>query len=399
MEIVELLSWMLTQGASDLHLKVGAPPALRLKGRLTRVDMPPVSGEELRRWIGSVASTEWMRRIDNEHEADFAYSLPGQSRFRINVFFQMGNMGSVMRVIPQQIPTLQELGMPPILATLTEREYGIVLVTGPTGSGKSTTLAAMIDHINSTQAKHILTIEDPVEFVHSDKMAILNQREVGADTATFAEALKRALRQDPDVILVGEMRDAETISIAMTAAETGHLVFSTLHTNDAKQSIDRIINTFPPDEQHQVRNKLAITLVGVVSQRLVPRKDGSGRVAVQEIMVNSPTIRKLIEENKIASIDKAIEDSVDFYGMQSMNQHLIRFWRDGLVGEEEALAISNNPGDLRLKMQTERYGAQAAAAGGASPGLHPELGNPGGAAPAAQTASSKPGGLEARYGH
>lgn len=388
MEIQDLFDWMLTEDASDMHLKVGQPPALRVSGRICRAESDPISAEELWRWISSIASADVAARFEAEREADFSYELPGKdgsrgARFRCNVFHQMGHPGAVMRVIPRDIPTLASLGMPDSLKTFTEREYGIVLVTGPTGSGKSTTLAAMIDHVNETQAKHILTIEDPVEFVHSDKMAIVNQREVGSDTRSFSEALRRALRQDPDVILVGEMRDAETISIAMTAAETGHLVFSTLHTNDAKQTIDRVVNAFPPDEQHQVRMKLAVTLTGVVSQRLLRRTDGRGRVAIQEIMFNSPTIRKLIEEAKIGAMDKTIEDSTDYYGMQTMNQHLLRLWGEGIVAEEDALAISNNPGDLRLKMETQKFSAQAAGSTGGGPPVAPK---------------GKSGSLESRYG-
>lgn len=398
MEIEHLFTWMLEQNASDMHLKVGQPPALRISGRIARAEADPVTADELWRWIGVIAPSATIERLGREREADFSYQLVDDqgalvSRFRCNVFHQMGQPGAVFRVIPQRVPTLATLGMPEALTKLTEREYGIVLVTGPTGSGKSTTLAAMLDHVNETQDKHLLTIEDPVEFVHTDKRCIINQREVGSDTLTFAEALRRALRQDPDVILVGEMRDAETITIAMTAAETGHLVFSTLHTNDAKQTIDRIINAFPPDEQHQVRMKLSVTLTGVVSQRLLRRSDGSGRVAVQEIMIASPTIRKLIEDGKIGQMDKAIEESTDYYGMQSMNQHLLRFWRDGVIDEEDALAVSNNPGDLRLKMQTQRFSEQAAQNQGAqAPGLGAESSPPPTDAPPPKR------GLESRYG-
>jgi twitching motility protein PilT len=366
MEIEELFRWMLDEEASDMHLKVGLPPALRVSGQIGRAESEALTAEEIWRWIQGIASPDVLHRLDKEREADFSYQLlhpDGRfaARFRCNVFHQMGKPGAVFRVIPQQIPTLADLAMPDILKTMTEREYGIVLVTGPTGSGKSTTLAAMLDHVNETQNKHILTIEDPVEFVHPDKASIINQREVGSDTLSFSEALRRALRQDPDIILVGEMRDAETITIAMTAAETGHLVFSTLHTNDAKQTIDRIINAFPPEEHHQVRAKLAVTLFGVVSQRLVKRVDGGGRVAVQEIMLNSPTIRKLIEEGRTGQMDKSIEESTDYYGMQSMNQHLLALWSEQIITEEDALAVSNNPGDLRLKMQTRRFSDQASA--------------------------------------
>lgn len=398
MEIADLFHWMLAQNASDMHIKVGLPPALRLSGRIARAEVAPVTADELWQWIGTLAPPAIVDRLKRDREADFSYQLVDEqgalvSRFRCNVFHQMGQPGAVFRVIPQHVPTLAGLGMDEALTRLTEREYGIVLVTGPTGSGKSTTLAAMLDHVNETQDKHLLTIEDPVEFVHTDKRCIINQREVGSDTLTFAEALRRALRQDPDIILVGEMRDAETVSIAMTAAETGHLVFSTLHTNDAKQTIDRIINAFPPDEQHQVRMKLAVTLTGVVSQRLLRRKDGRGRVACQEIMITSPTIRKLIEDGKIGQMDKAIEESGDYYGMQSMNQHLLQRWRDGIIDEEDALAVSNNPGDLRLKMQTQRFSDQATQ----SPG--PKAAGFGVEATASPADASAPKrGLESRFG-
>lgn len=391
MEIHDLLRWMLEQGASDMHLKVGLPPSLRISGRIARAPSEPITADDLWRWVQGLAAPEVVSRLRAEREADFSYALLDDdgtpiSRFRCNIFHQMGKPGAVLRVIPQHTPSLEALGMSS-LVPLTEREYGIVLVTGPTGSGKSTTLAALIDHINTTHDKHILTVEDPVEFVHVDKRCIVNQREVGTDTLSFGEALRRALRQDPDVILVGEMRDAETITIAMTAAETGHLVLSTLHTNDAKQTIDRVINAFPPDEQHQVRAKLAVTLTGVVSQRLMRRKDGHGRVAVQEVMISSPTIKKLIEEGKIGQMDKAIEDSGDFYGMRSMNQHLLHLWSEGHIEEDDALAVSNNPGDLRLKMQTQRFSEQAAG----------ERAEAAGASPPSEAPAAKRG-LESRYG-
>ena len=381
MEIQAVLEWMVREKASDLHLKEGLPPVVRLHGTLVRVDMPVLDGATLRRWIESVGSRAVFDRLDLDKEADFAFELPEVCRFRASLFHQMGRLGAVIRTIPATVLSLEDLGMPVGLKSLAEKEYGLILVTGPTGSGKSTTLAAMVDHINAHNPCHILTIEDPVEFVHADKMAVVNQREVGTDTPSFAEALRRALRQDPDVIVVGEMRDQETISIAMTAAETGHLVLSTLHTSDARQTIDRIINTFAPEEHHAIRMKLSVTLAGVISQHLLPRADGKGRVAVQEIMISSPTVRRLIEDNKVAGLDKAMEESGDYYGMQSMNAHLITLWRAGAVREDDAIAVSNNPGDLRLKMQTERFGTQASR-------------------PAAVTASApaKPGGLEGRYG-
>ena len=382
MEIHAILQWMVEQKASDLHLKEGLPPVVRLDGSLVRVDVPPVDSGTMRRWLESVAPPGLRDRLELDREADFAFDVPGVCRFRTSVFHQMGRLGAVIRTIPATSLSLDDLGMPEGLKLLAEKEYGLVLVTGPTGSGKSTTLAAMVDHINSRTPCHILTIEDPVEFVHVDKMAVVNQREVGSDTPSFAEALRRALRQDPDVIVVGEMRDPETMTIAMMAAETGHLVLSTAHTSDARQTIDRIINSFAPEEHHAIRMKLSVTLAGVVSQHLVPRADGKGRVAVQEIMINSPTVRKLIEDNRVGGIDKALEESADYYGMQSMNAHLLALWRGGIVKEEDAIAISNNPSDLRLKMQTERFGAQAATP----------------AVPSAASGQARAGGLEGRYG-
>jgi twitching motility protein PilT len=314
------------------------------------------------------------KKLENEREIDFSYLVEGLARFRGNIFHQMGFLGAVFRVIPVEIVTIDQLNLPQVLKELVFRNQGIILVTGPTGSGKSTTLAAMIDYLNENRSDHIITIEDPLEFVHRDKKCVINQREVGLDTRSFAEALKRALRQDPDVILVGEMRDPETISIAMTAAETGHLVFSTLHTNDAKQSMDRIIDTFPPEQQHQVRMQLAMTLCAIISQRLIKKSDGSGRVAVIEVMINTPTIRKMIEEGKIGAIDKAIHDSASLYKMQTMNQHLFRLVKEGTITQEAALGISNNPNDLRIMFQTQMPGAPPA-----SP-------------------PSKPSGFEGRYG-
>ena len=386
MHMNDLLAWVLDAGASDLHLKVGQPPALRLHGRIVRADAPALSASEMKALLDSITPPHAVQRLEAAREADVAYVLADaagacRSRFRCNLFFQMGQLGAVLRVIPQQIPSLASLAVPPVVPTLVEREHGLVLVTGPTGSGKSTLLAALIDHINETSDKHILTIEDPVEFVHRDKRSLLNQREIGTDTAHFAEALRRALRQDPDVILVGEMRDTETIRIAMTAAETGHLLLSTLHTNDAKQTVDRIVSTFGPDEQPAVRAELAATLWAVISQRLLRRRDGKGRVAVQEILLNTPTVRKLIEEGKTAQIDKALEEGRDFYGMQSANHHLLELWQHGVVTEEDCLAASTTPGDLRMRMQTHRF-AQSAA----SP--------PGAPAPP----SGAGGGLDARFG-
>jgi twitching motility protein PilT len=319
MKIEELLKVLVEKGGSDLHLKFNRPPLMRIKGELILSDLPVISKDGMKAMLYYMLTELQIKKLENERELDFSFFVEGLARFRGNIFHQMGHLGAVFRAIPMRIKTVEELNLPSVLNDLVQRKQGIILVTGPTGSGKSTTLAAMIHRINETRHDHVITIEDPIEFVHTDKISLINQREIGYDTKSFSEALKRALRQDPDIILVGEMRDPETISIAMTAAETGHLVLSTLHTNDAKQSIDRIIDTFPPEQQHQVRMQLAMTLCATVSQRLVRTSDGKGRVAAIEIMINTPTIRKLIEEGKIGMIDKIMAESTSLYKMQTYN--------------------------------------------------------------------------------
>lgn len=379
MKIDEYLRYLVEKNGSDLHLKAGRPPLLRIKGELVPSEYPVIGNDEIKELLLPLLTDLQVKKLEDDRELDFSYLVEGLARFRGNIFHQMGYLGAVFRVIPVEIKTIDQLDLPQVLKELVFKNQGIILVTGPTGSGKSTTLAAMIDHLNGNRHHHIITVEDPVEFVHRDKNCTINQREVGFDTRSFSEALKRALRQDPDVILVGEMRDPETITIAMTAAETGHLVFSTLHTNDAKQSIDRIIDTFPPQQQHQVRMQLAMTLHATVSQRLVKKSDGSGRVAIIEIMINTPTIRKMIEEGKIGAIDKAIQDSASLYKMQTMNQHLFQRVIEGVITKEDALSVSNNANDLRIMFQTQMPGAQPAAQQQASP-------------------QPKPGGIEGRYG-
>ncbi|HCJ65898.1 MAG TPA: type IV pili twitching motility protein PilT [Elusimicrobia bacterium] len=355
--IDEFLKELIEKKGSDLHLKVGLAPMLRLRGDLVPLEKDKITSEDMEGLIHSLLTPKQKEKLENERELDFSFStktLP--ARFRANLFFQKGMLGAVFRVIPMKMPSLDELGLPPVLKEIASRPQGLVLVTGPTGSGKSTTLAAIVAYINENFPKHIITIEDPLEFIHEDKKSIINQRELGADTLSFAGALKRALRQDPDVILVGEMRDEETISTAFTAAETGHLVFSTLHTNDAKQSIDRIVNTFPPEAQFQVRMALANTLLAVVAQRLIKRADGNGRVAVLEILINTSTIKKLIEENKIGTIAKTMEESATLYHMQTFNQALFNFWKEKLITEENALSASPNPNDLKILFQTTTFG-------------------------------------------
>lgn len=370
----KLLQELIEKKGSDLHFKAGRPPFLRLRGDLVPTDNPPLSGEEIQKLLYSVTTSEQQKKLLEEKELDFSFAVKTISaRFRGNAFYQQGLLGAVFRIIPGKTPTLDELKIPPVIKEIAARPQGLILVTGPTGSGKSTTLAAIVDYINESFPKHIITVEDPLEFVHTDKKSVINQREIGMDTFSFANALKRALRQDPDVILVGEMRDEETVSIAVTAAETGHLVLSTLHTNDAKQSIDRIIETFPPEGQHQIRMQLANTLCAVIAQRLLKRSDGQGRVAALEIMINTPTIKKLIEENKIGMITRAMEESATLYHMQSFNQALFNLWKENLITQEEAISVSPNPNDLKILFQTSTFG-QAQAQAPAKPGLEKRYG-------------------------
>ncbi len=355
--INDLLSEMAAAGASDLHLKVGRRPLVRLDGILRELSgHADLSTADLMAMIETMTSVAQRRRFEEERELDLSYQPPTvRDRFRVNLFRRMGFPGAVMRRIPRAVLSLDDLGFSPVLKRLAHHEQGLVLVTGPTGSGKSTTLAAMLRDINETEPLHVVTIEDPIEFVQDDGKSVINQREIGIDTGSFAEALRRALRQDPDVILVGEMRDAETMTIASMAAETGHLVLSTLHTNDAKQSVDRIINTFPAVEHVQMRLKLATVLRGIVSQSLIPRADGKGRVCVQEIMVNTPFIQELIKKGDIARIDDAIEQAPVQDGMQSKNKSLFAAWEAGLISDDAAMSFSNRPVDLGVQIRTRKF--------------------------------------------
>ena len=340
--------------ASDLHLKAGRPPLMRLRGDLTPMEgQAALSAEEVQQQIYSVTSTLQQKTLEEQRELDFSFQIKDLARFRGNVFHQRGTLSAVFRVIPSQAPTVEALGLPEVLKELVSRPQGLFLVTGPTGSGKSTTLASLVQYINEHYPKHIITIEDPIEFAYTDAKSAINQREVGADTNNFAQALRRALRQDPDIILMGELRDKETISTAITAAETGHLVFGTIHTNDAKQTVDRIIDIFPADAQAQVRLQIANVLLAVVSQRLIKQKDGKGRVAAVEIMINSPMIKKLIEENKAGQIPKVMEESASFYKMQTFNLALINLVKEGKISIDEAVSISDNPNDLKIRLQTQ----------------------------------------------
>ncbi|TCJ16675.1 type IV pilus twitching motility protein PilT [Rubrobacter taiwanensis] len=336
----------LALGASDLHVTVGVPPMVRVDGEIRALGDPPLTSAVARDLIYDILSNEQRRRLENDWELDFAYSLPWIARFRVNVYFQRGSLGAAFRIIPNEVRSLSELGLPAAVEEMTERPRGLVLVTGPTGSGKSTTLAAMIDRINETRSGHIMSVEDPIEFLHSHKRCIVNQREVNQDTKSFAQALKHVLRQDPDVILVGEMRDLETISLAVTAAETGHLVFGTLHTQDAPQTVDRVIDVFPPHQQHQVRAQLANALQGIVTQTLLPRRDGRGRVVACEVLVPTPGVRNLIREGKNHQIYSAMQTGANF-GMQTMDAALVKLLRRGLISREEAEKRSGNPDELR----------------------------------------------------
>ena len=342
----DLLRLLLDREGSDLHLTVGSPPGLRIRGEIHPLEnCEPLSPKDTQDLILSLLSEEQRRRFDAELELDFAYSIPGLSRFRANVFQQRNSMGAVFRCIPLTIPSLDDLHLPKVCRFLAERPRGLVLVTGPTGSGKSTTLAAMIDHINATRPVHIVTLEDPIEFMHRNKKAYVNQREIGADTRSFASALRRVLRQDPDVILVGEMRDLETISAAITAAETGHLVLATLHTTGGPETVDRIIDVFPPHQQQQIRMQLSATLEGVLSQVLLRSADGVSRTMAMEIMLGVPAISNLIREGKTHQMPTIIHGA-QAVGMQTLDQDIKRLLTSGLVTFDEAMSKAKEPREL-----------------------------------------------------
>ena len=343
-DIKTLLTDLVQKSGSDLHLKVGQPPVFRIHGRLTRTDGPPLTQAQVDSLIGEIADGDRRTRLIENRELDMAHSVPGLARFRVNVFFQNNKVGAVIRVIPINIKTIEDLGLPEVTKKFAELTRGLILVTGPTGSGKSTTLAAIIDRINSTRKAHIITIEDPLEFLHKDKVAAINQRELGADTHSFASALKHVMRQNPDVILVGELRDLETISLAMTAAETGHLVFATLHTTDSAQTIDRIVDVFPPETQPRARMQLANSLRGVISQTLVPSLNG-GRTAAFEVLICHSGVRNLIREGKTHQIYNLIQTGAN-YGMQLLDQNLKKLLKDKIVSYDDVVAKASNPGDF-----------------------------------------------------
>jgi twitching motility protein PilT len=350
----ELLEEMVARGASDLHLTAGIPPKFRVDGVVQDSDFAVMSAEEVRRMAYSILSEEQKKTFENEKELDFSFGVQGISRFRANVFLQRGATAMAIRQIPYTIHGFEELGLPPIARALIERNQGLVLVTGPTGSGKSTTLATMVDTINSTRFGHIITIEDPIEYVHQHKRCIVNQREVSNDTRSFIAALKYVLRQDPDVILIGEMRDRETISAALTIAETGHLAMATLHTNSTFESINRIIDVFPPEQQNQVRSQLSFCLSGVITQQLIPRSHGRGRVLCLEIMVCTPAIKAMIRDNKVHQI-YGLMQAGQKHGMQTMNQSLYQAYVNKWISREWAMGCSTDPAEL-LQMIGEPAG-------------------------------------------
>jgi twitching motility protein PilT len=341
MDITQLLAFGVEQGASDCHLSAGEPPMLRVNGDLKKLEYSPLTQEQVHSLVYDVMNDSQRKKFEENHECDFSFELGGIARFRVNVFIQRKGEAAVFRTIPTKIITLDDLGMPPILRQLCDREKGLVLVTGPTGSGKSTTLAAMIDDINNDFEGHILTVEDPIEFVHQSKKCLVNQRELGPHTHSFANALRAALREDPDIILVGELRDLDTIQLALTAAETGHLVFATLHTSSAPKTVDRIIDVFPPNQQAQIRAQFAESIEAVITQTLLKKK-GGGRVAALEIMVGTTAVRNLIREGKIHQIPGTMQVSKKD-GMQTMDMALLDVVARGLVTKDEAQSRSANP--------------------------------------------------------
>jgi len=353
MDVNDLLKEAHGQGASDLHLKVGSHPILRINGELKPFSTENRLSQEDTLKIAFAVMTPGQREIfKKRNDIDLAYSVPGLGRFRCNIFIQRGTVGLVFRVIPMRIPTIEELLLPDILKKIAMEPRGLILVTGTTGSGKSTTLAAMIDHINMGKTDHIMTIEDPIEYLHRDKRSIVNQREIGSDTESFSKAMRAAMRQDPDVILVGEMRDFETIQTALTAAETGHLVLSTLHTSDAAETVNRIISVFPPYQHKQVRMQLSSVLRGIISMRLVPKADGKGRVPAVEVLIATATIKDcVLDPDKTKSINDVIAQGTLHYGMQTFDQSLFNLFKSGLISYEEALRRATNPDDFALKVK------------------------------------------------
>ena len=351
-EMVDLLQLVVDEGVSDLHLEVGIAPVVRLHGDMTPLDLPPLEKADTERLVRSIATESQLAEIEKNGGADFGFAFGDQARFRVSAFKQKGALGIVMRQIPSTLLTMEQLGLPPHIKQLLYKPRGLILVTGPTGSGKSTTLASMIDIINKERACHVITIEDPIEFYHQHKKSVVIQREIGRDVPSFAEALRRALRQDPDIILVGEMRDVETIGAAVSAAETGHLVFGTLHTTGAARTVDRIVDAFPTDQQEQIRTQLASSLVAVISQVLLPRCDKKGRVAAFEIMVATPSIQALIRDNKTFRITSDIQTGAK-YGMNTMDTHLLRLYKEGKISYAEMMMKVQDAEGMIQKLEME----------------------------------------------
>ncbi len=344
-EMDELLDLVVTEGVSDLHLEVGAAPVIRLHGEMNQLDLPPLTPEDTEALIKSIASPKHLQSLAEEGGADFGFAFGDRARFRVSVFKQKGVIGAVLRQIPNEMMPLEKIGLSPSIKDLLYRPRGMILVTGPTGSGKSTTLASLINIINEERAVHIITVEDPIEFYHHHKKSIVIQREVGNDVPSFAEALRRALRQDPDIILVGELRDLVTIEAAVTAAETGHLVFGTLHTTGAAPTVDRIVDAFPTNQQPQIRTQLAAGLVAVISQVLLPRVDKPGRVAAFEIMISTPSIQALIRDGKTYRITSDIQTGTK-YGMNTLDAHLVELYRKGMVSYGEVITKAQDPENM-----------------------------------------------------
>jgi twitching motility protein PilT len=354
--VTNMTAWLEALAAargSDLHVKVGSTPRMRVDGHLVELEGPVITSEMAENLLTEVIRPDLYDEFQRRNEADFAYSVAGIGRFRVNAFRQRGSVGLVLRRVQEGALSIESLGLPPVIARLAEEPRGLVLVTGPTGSGKTTTLASMIDHVNANRAVHIVTIEDPIEVLHADKLGIVNQREVRVDTEDFSVAMRAAMRQDPDVILVGEVRDAETLKAALAAAETGHLVLSTLHTTDAAETVNRCIDLFPPFQQRQVRLSLAAALRGIVGQRLVRRDGDGGRIAVLEILVNTGRAAEAIADPERLGELVTIMTEGGYYGMQTFDQHLIALYRDGVVTLDDALAVASNPHDLRVALRNQ----------------------------------------------
>jgi twitching motility protein PilT len=349
----QLLKVMIDKGASDLHITTAAPPLLRVDGSILPLQLPPLGPIETKQLCYSVLTEEQKVHFERNNELDLSFGVKNLSRFRANLYMQRGAVAGAFRAIPFKVRTFDELGLPPVLADLAAKPRGLVLVTGPTGSGKSTTLASIIDKINTETRQHIMTVEDPIEFLHPNKLSVVNQREVGSDTSSFKIALKYVLRQDPDVVLIGEMRDLETIEAALTIAETGHLVFGTLHTNSCVQTINRVVDVFPTNQQQQIRAQMSFVLAGVVSQILIPRADGPGRALALEIMVPNAAIRNLIRDDKVHQIYSSMQVGQDKFGMQTLNQALVQLYKKSIISLEEAHAHSQEPDELRMMIEAK----------------------------------------------